>query len=329
MKSIVIGAGGWGTAIAVMLHKAGTPVTLWSFETETKTEMDSFHTNSKYLPGVTLPEGIAVTCNLADASDKDLIVIAVPSFAERQTVQALRPFVQPSALLVSATKGLEQQSHKRMSEILREELPNPIVVLSGPSHAEEVGRCIPTTVVAAGEPRYTEQVQEAMMNDVFRIYSSTDVAGVELGGALKNAIALAAGICDGCGLGDNTKAALMSRGMVEMTRLGVALGAQAETFAGLSGMGDLIVTCTSMHSRNRRAGILIGQGIPSDEAIAQIGTVEGFHTAAAAYELAKSCGVEMPIVEQMYHILFEHASVGEAVKALMSRPKKLEQEPAL
>ncbi len=329
MNSIVIGAGGWGTAISVMLHKTGTPVTLWHFEAETKAEMETRHTNSKYLPGVLLPEGISVTNDLAETAGKDLVVIAVPSFALRKTVQNLKPYIDPHAIVVSATKGLEQQSHKRMSVILGEELSNPIVVLSGPSHAEEVGRCIPTTVVAAGQPQHTEKVQDAMMNDVFRIYSSTDVAGVEYGGALKNAIALAAGICDGFGLGDNTKAALMSRGIVEMTRLGVALGAKAETFSGLSGMGDLIVTCTSMHSRNRRAGILIGQGVPAEQAIAQVGTVEGYHTAAAAYQLAKKASVEMPIVEQMHKVLFQQGSVPEAVKALMGRPKKLEHEPRL
>ena len=324
----ICGAGGWGTALAVMASRYGQDVTLWSpFEEEIE-GIRRHGEQKKLLPGIPVPPGIRLTTDLACTGGADLVLLTVPSFAVGQTAEKLRPFLHPGAVVANAGKGLEQTSLRRFSDILGEKLPGVrVVALSGPSHAEEVGRGVPTSVVSASaDLEAAELVQDLLMNPAFRIYVSRDIVGVELGGALKNVIALAAGICDGLDMGDNTKAALMTRGLAEMARLGVAMGAGADTFAGLSGMGDLIVTCGSMHSRNRRAGILIGQGVSPAEAVRQVGTVEGYLAAGAAWKLARREGVSMPITEQCYRVCYEGQSPEEAIHALMGRPKRHEGE---
>lgn len=327
-KIAVLGTGGWGTALAVMADRYGGKVTLWSPFVDDITYIRRYDENKKLLPGVAVPPSIRLTTDLSCAADADLVIFAVPSFAIRETAEKLAPVLKSGALLVNAGKGLEARTHRRFSEVLAEVLPSArIVVLSGPSHAEEVARDVPTSVISASKDvEAAERVQELLMNPRFRIYVNADVTGVELGGALKNVIALAAGICDGLEVGDNTKAALMTRGLTEMARLGTALGARTETFAGLSGMGDLIVTCGSMHSRNRRAGILIGQGHPPEEAVRLVGTVEGYHAALAGWELSRSAHVEMPITEQCYRICYEGQSADGAIQSLMERPKRHEME---
>ncbi len=324
----ICGAGGWGTALAVMASRFGQDVTLWSpFEEEIE-GIRRHGEQKKLLPGIPVPRGVGLTTDLACVGGVDLILLTVPSFAVGQTADKLKPFLRPGTVVANAGKGLEEASLRRFSTILEEKLPGArIAVLSGPSHAEEVGRGVPTSVVSASADREAaELVQDLLMNPAFRIYVSPDIVGVELGGALKNVIALAAGICDGLDMGDNAKAALMTRGLAEMARLGVAMGAAAETFAGLSGMGDLIVTCGSMHSRNRRAGILIGQGVAPAEAVRQVGTVEGYLAAGAAWKLAQKEGISMPITEQCYRVCYEGQSPEEAIQALMRRPKRHEGE---
>ncbi len=328
-KIVVLGSGGWGTALAVTAFRNGHEVWLWSKFPQEIEEIKKHGENKKLLPGVAIPEEIRLTSDLSCINAAGLIVMAVPSFAVRQTAGLLKPFLTAGATVVNVSKGLEEGSLKRLSAVIQEELPEAkVAVLSGPSHAEEVSRGIPTTVVAAAaEMPVAEYVQELFASGTFRIYTNSDIAGVELGGALKNVIALCAGVCDGLGLGDNTKAALMTRGITEIARLGEALGARSETFGGLSGIGDLIVTCTSMHSRNRRAGILIGEGKTAAQAIQEIGmTVEGYHAAKTAKELADKTGVEMPIVEQCYAVLYQDLSAKQAISNLMSRPYKHEME---
>lgn len=331
-KISILGMGGWGTALAVMLCQNGHDVTLWSKFPREVEDIRRDGENTRLLPGVKVPEAIRLTTGLAEAvADAQTVVSAVPSFAVRETARAYRAVQKPGVPVVNVAKGLEEDSLKRLSEVLGEELPGtPVAVLSGPSHAEEVSRGIPTAVVVASAGRETAlAVQELFMNPEFRIYANPDLVGVELGGALKNVIALAAGVCDGLKLGDNTKAALMTRGITEMARLGVALGGNAQTFAGLTGIGDLIVTCTSMHSRNRRAGILIGEGCPPEEAVRKIGmTVEGYRTTHAAYRLSQKAGVEMPIVAECYNVLYRGKDARTAIRDLMSRKKKHEIEDA-
>ena len=330
-KISVIGSGGWGTAIAIMLAENGHQVTLWSYLQAESDALKANRENKPFLPGVPIPESVSYTANLADGADADLMITAVPSHAMRTTAKALSGVVKKGQLILNISKGLEEETLCTMSQILREELPEcEIAVMSGPSHAEEVSRKIPTTnVLAAQSEEIANRIQDIMMNSAFRIYTNPDVLGVELGGSLKNVIALCAGVLDGMGLGDNTKAALITRGIVEVARLGVAMGAREETFHGLSGIGDLIVTCTSMHSRNRRAGILIGQGKSMEEAQEEVKmVVEGVKTCRAAHDLAQKVGVEMPIVEQAYQVLFEGISPKEAVKNLMGREKKHETEKA-
>ena len=268
MKQItVIGSGGWGTAIASLLAKNGHNVVLWSYLPEESEALSKDKENKRFLPGVTLPDNISYTASLEEAAkDAEIIVMVTPSQAIKKTAESLAPFVMPGTIIVTASKGLEQETQKRLSEVVSEAIPQAkIAVMSGPSHAEEVGRELPTTnVIASQDIMVSQYLQDIFMCDTFRVYTGQDMVGVELGGALKNVIALCAGVTDGLGLGDNAKAALMTRGMAEITRLGVAMGADPLTFLGLSGMGDLIVTCTSMHSRNRRAGILIGQGMSPD-----------------------------------------------------------------
>lgn len=325
----VFGAGGWGTALSVMCCTCGHEVSLWSpFEKEIEA-LRADGENKRLLPGVLVPKEIRLTTDVSSGKGADLIVFAVPSFAVRETAKRLSGVLLPGQVLVNVAKGLEEDSLKRLSQVIGEELPKArAVVLSGPSHAEEVSRGVPTAVVAASASgEAASAVQETFMNPNFRIYVNSDVVGVELGAALKNVIALAAGICDGLKLGDNTKAALMTRGITEMARLGVAMGGAAQTFAGLTGIGDLIVTCTSMHSRNRRAGIFIGQGLKPEEAIEKVGmVVEGYKTTHAAYRLSKEAGVEMPIVNECYEVLYGGKDPMNAIKDLMQRKKKHEIE---
>lgn len=326
-KIVVLGAGGWGTALGVMAHRAGNDVTLWSpFEQEIE-EIREHSEHRKLLPGVAVDQSIDLTTDISCAKDADLVIVVVPSFAVKSTCEQMRPYLKNNALLAIAAKGIDEKNYCCFSEIVEKELPSArVTVLSGPSHAEEVGRGIPTSVVSASKDvKAAQEVQDILMNPTFRIYSSEDVVGVQLGGALKNVIALCAGICDGLQMGDNTKAALMTRGLAEIKRLGLAMGAKAETFSGLSGMGDLIVTCGSMHSRNRRAGILIGQGQNPEKAVKSIGTVEGYYVLKTAYALAKQKGVEMPITNACYQICFEGQSPRDAIAELMGRPKKHEQ----
>ena len=329
MNISVIGSGGWGTAIASLLVQKGHAVTLWSWKQEESDAIRENRENKEFLPGITLPDGIIYTADLKAAAKSDLVVIACPSKAFESTVRALSVYLSPETPIVNLTKGIAD-TMERFSEVIRRICPqNPVVILSGPSHAEEVARKIPTTVVAASEnAEAARKVQDAFMMPWFRVYTAKDVIGVELGAALKNVIALCAGIMDGLGFGDNSKAALMTRGLAEMTRLGVAMGASPATFSGLSGIGDLIVTCTSMHSRNRRAGILIGQGKSVKDALNEVHmVVEGVYAAESAYKLAKKFNVEMPIVEAAYRVLFENGSPKEEALGLMQREKKEESDP--
>lgn len=328
-KIAVLGSGGWGTAMAVMLCKNGHEVTLWSKFPEEIDALAADRENKKLLAGVAFPPALRLTSDIGCADGAKIVILAAPSFATRQTAAALKGRIREDQIVVSIAKGLEDGTLKRLSQVIFEELGNiHLAVMSGPSHAEEVGRGIPTTNVVSAQKRWiAEEIQDTFMNPLFRLYTSHDMVGVELGASLKNVIAISAGICDGLGFGDNTKAALMTRGITEIARLGVALGARSETFAGLSGIGDLIVTCTSMHSRNRRAGILIGQGVPVAEAIAKIGmVVEGYGSAKAAHQLATKAGVEMPITREAYLVLYEGKTPKEAIYDLMTRSKKHEME---
>lgn len=319
----VIGCGGWGTALAVMADRWGHNVSLWSCFAEEIASVRRHGEHKKLLPGVPVPPTIELTDDIACAAGKDLVILAVPSFAIEETANRLSGVLTGDTLLVNVAKGIHPVTYRRFSEILTEILPGvPVAVLSGPSHAEEVARGVPTLVTCAcADPAAAEKVQDILMNPHFRIYVNSDLIGVELGGALKNVIALAAGMVDGLDMGDNTKAALMTRGLTEIARLGVAMGAKAETFAGLAGMGDLIVTCGSMHSRNRRAGILIGQGVSPAQAVKTVGTVEGYLAARAAHFLAPRAGVEMPIAEQCYRICYEDVDPADALETLMGRPR--------
>lgn len=324
----IVGAGSMGTAMAVLLSKNGNNVRLWSPMQDEISMLKANREHVARLPGVKVPDNVEFTNDIAYAAkDADVVVLAVPSQTTRQNCRTLSALISKDTIVVTCSKGIEDGTCKLLSEIMQEELPNnKIAVLSGPSHAEEIGRDIPTTVVAASESlEVAKFLQDLFMTPSFRVYTNTDVTGVELGGALKNIIALCAGISDGLGFGDNTKAALMTRGIAEISRLGVAMGGNADTFAGLTGVGDLIVTCTSMHSRNRRAGILIGQGKSVQEALDEVNmVVEGVATTKPAYELAKKLGVSMPITNEAYRILFESKDPRLAVVDLMTRDKKTE-----
>lgn len=323
----ILGGGSWGIALAVLLHKNGHKVTVWS-ALETEIEMLKENHEHKMLPGVRLPEDTLFTTDTKEAVEgQDLLVMAVASSYTRKTANRLADLVAPGQKILNVAKGIEEESLMTLSEIIEHEVPQAdVAVLSGPSHAEEVGRGIPTTIVVGAKSRATaEYIQNLFMNEVFRVYISPDILGMELGGALKNVVALAAGIADGLGYGDNTKAALITRGITEIARLGTAMGGRFETFCGLTGIGDLIVTCASMHSRNRRAGILIGQGKTMEEAMAEVQmVVEGVYSAKAAMGLAKKYDVQLPIIEQVNAILFEGKSADSAVKELMLRDKKVE-----
>ena len=329
-KISVIGSGGWGIALAILLHKNGHNLTIWSFDKKEAEELKTTRENKTKLPNILLPEDIKVTDDLKEAvNDKDILILAVPSKAIRSVSKSLKDIIKDNQIIVNVAKGLEEDTLKTMTGIIEEELKekNPqVAVLSGPSHAEEVGKGIPTTcVVSAHNKELTLYLQNIFMNPSFRVYTSPDMIGVEIGGALKNVIALAAGIADGLNYGDNTKAALITRGIKEISTLGVAMGGEQSTFYGLTGLGDLIVTCASMHSRNRRAGILLGQGKTLDEAIKEVNmVVEGVYSAKSALMAAKKYNVEIPIIEQVNAVLFENKNAAEAVNELMIRDKKLE-----
>ena len=329
----VIGAGGWGTALSTVLDTNHHQVIVWSvLESEIAMLREKREHLSK-LPGVKLSENIVFTTDLKEAIEgKDLLVLAVPSVYTRSTAHSMKPYVKEGQIIVNVAKGIEDATLKTLVEVIEEEVPQAeAAVLSGPSHAEEVGRRLPTTcVVGAHNRRTAEYIQNVFMNQVFRVYTSPDMIGIELGGALKNVIALAAGMADGLGYGDNTKAALITRGMAEISRLAMAMGARPETLSGLTGIGDLIVTCASMHSRNRRAGILIGQGKTMQEAMDEVQmVVEGVYSAKAAMKLAENYQVPMPIIEQVNQVLFYGKPVKEAVQELMLRDKKAEHEDLL
>ncbi len=329
MASIgVIGAGSWGTALALLLHNNGHEVTLWSILEDEVELLSTKRENPDKLPGVKLPEDMAVTSDLKQAmSGRDMLVLAVPSPFVRSTAHSMREVAAEGQIIVNVSKGIEEATLLTMSQVIKEEIPQAqVAVMSGPSHAEEVGKGLPTTIVVGADNRKTaEYIQGLFMSEVFRVYTSPDVTGIELGAALKNVVALAAGIADGLGYGDNTKAALITRGIAEIARLGIAMGGKMETFGGLSGIGDLIVTCASMHSRNRRAGILIGKGYGYEEAMKEVKmVVEGVYSARAALGLAEKYHVTLPIIEQVNEVLFHEKRADEAVKDLMLRDKKLE-----
>jgi glycerol-3-phosphate dehydrogenase (NAD(P)+) len=324
-KISFLGAGSWGTALAIMLAKNGHDVTLWSAVESEIDMLQEFREHKHRLPGVKLPDSIRLTKDLQQAcEDRDLIVFSVASPFVRETARRAASYIPEDQIIVNVAKGIENDTLITLRDVILEELPGrDVAVLSGPSHAEEVAVSIPTTVVVGASGQKTaEFVQEIFMNDTFRVYTSSDIIGIELGGSVKNVIALAAGILDGLGLGDNTRAALMTRGISEISRLGVKMGGRMETFMGLSGIGDLIVTCTSEHSRNHTAGYLIGQGYTTDAAMKQVSqVVEGVYSARAAKALADKYQVSMPIVEQINKVLFENQSVQDAIHELLVRDR--------
>ena len=323
----VIGAGSWGTALAILLNENGNDVTLWSHR-ETEAEHMRQSRECSKLPGIKIPEAVEITSDLKQAvSGKKVLVMVVPSRCMRETAELLKECVAPGTYVISAAKGIEDETLFTMTDILEQVLPQTdVAVLSGPSHAEEVAKLLPTTCVIGAHTEETARfLQELFMGPMFRVYISSDMLGIELGGALKNVIALAAGIADGLGYGDNTKAALITRGIAEMSRIGTAMGGRQETFNGLSGIGDLIVTCASVHSRNRKAGYLMGQGRTMREAMDEVKmVVEGVYSAKAAVALARKYNIEIPIIEQVNKVLFEDKSPKEAVTELMLRDKKIE-----
>ena len=325
MKISVLGSGGWGTALSILSYNCSHKTVLWGkFQDEIETIKTTLE--NPLLKGVEIPENIVITSEIKKIKNSDIVIIATPSFAVKETAQMISKYIDNKAIIVSVSKGFEKETLKRFSQIIKDELPNnPVVVLSGPSHAEEVGRKIPTSIVAASEDLdAATTVQEALSNKYFRIYTNTDVIGVEVGAALKNVIAVAAGIIKGMKLGDNTLAALVTRGLAEMSLLGEALGGNRATFSGLSGIGDLIVTCTSEHSRNNAFGKLIGKGISVEEAKRAVGTVEGYFATEAAQLLAEKTGVEMPIVNECYNILYNGKNAKDSLINLMNRDKKQE-----
>lgn len=325
MKTVVLGSGGWGTALALVLCDNGHDVTIWSHSPEKAAQMVQTRENP-LLKGVPLTEDLHITGSLDCLTGADMVVSAAPSFAVRATGEKAQPYLRPETVLVTVSKGIERETGLRMSQILQEATGNlcKVAALSGPSHAEEVGRKLPTGCVSACPDRATARfVQDAFMNDYFRVYTSYDIIGVELAAALKNVVALSCGICTGLGLQDNTKALLMTRAMAEITRLGEQLGGTRRTFGGLAGMGDLIVTCTSLHSRNYRAGILIGQGKTVQDAMEEVGAVvEGYYAAESVYQLAEKEQVEMPICRCAYEVLYHNKQARDVVGELMGRAKK-------
>ncbi|HHX50229.1 MAG TPA: NAD(P)H-dependent glycerol-3-phosphate dehydrogenase [Clostridia bacterium] len=329
----VLGAGSWGTALGIHLALKELPVTLWSRSPERALKMRSERMNRQYLPDILFPELLDITSDLSGAvKNASVVVLAVPSQAVRSLSQACFPLLSPETIVVNTAKGFEEQTLLRLTQVMASEAPDSLqerlVVLSGPSHAEEVARRLPTTVViAAKHKEIAEQIQDLLMDSVLRVYTNPDVIGVELGGALKNVIALATGIADGLGFGDNTRAALMTRGLAEIARLGIKMGAEVSTFAGLTGIGDLIVTCNSMHSRNRRAGIQLGKGVPLTRVLADMGmVVEGITTTKTAFFLSRKFQVPMPIAEEIYQVLYHGKEPLASVRHLMERRKTHEIE---
>ena len=325
MKAVVMGTGGWGTALSLVLNDNGHDTWLWSRNPEKAAEMAQTRENP-LLKGIPLPESLHITGDLSCLEGADLVVAASPSFAVRETGAKMRPYLKPETVVVTVSKGIERDTNLRMSQVLQEETGSicKVVALSGPSHAEEVGIRMPTGCVSACADRGAARfVQDAFMNEYFRVYTSYDIIGVELAAALKNVVALSCGICSGLGLQDNTKALLITRAMAELTRLGEQLGGTRRTFGGLAGMGDMIVTCTSMHSRNNRAGMLIGQGKTVEEAMKEVGAVvEGYYAAESIHQLAEREEVEMPICRCAYEVLYHGKSAKDVVSELMSRAKK-------
>lgn len=325
-KITLIGGGSFGTALGIALAKKGHDIKIWDRKERVINNINVAKENIDYLPNVALPSNIFATSNMNEAiEDADYIVLSVPSHAIRSVSKELSGYVKENQIIVSLAKGIEEKSYKRMSVVISEEIPNcPVVIFSGPSHAEEIAVDIPTTAVVSSSNKEAQaKVQDDFMTNKLRLYTNDDTIGIEIGGAVKNIIALAAGVSDGIGYGDNTKAALMTRGMSEIIKIGQKLGGKTETFYGLTGMGDLIVTCTSMHSRNRRAGILIGQGHSVQKAVEEVGmVVEGIKACRAFYELKETIGVEMPITDTLYKVLFEGKDPRYGVFELMSRNKK-------
>lgn len=328
----VIGAGSWGTALAIVLAENGHHVTVWSILEDEIKMLTEGHEHKDKLPGVRIPENVTFTTDLKEAvQGKEMVVLAVPSPFVRSTAHNMAEFVAQDQLIVVVSKGIEEKTLMIMTDVVEDEIPQAsVAVLSGPSHAEEVGRRLPTTVVAGAKTKVlAERIQSYFMNEVFRVYTSPDMLGIELGASLKNVIALAAGMADGLGFGDNTKAALITRGIKEISRLAIAMGAHPETLSGLTGIGDLIVTCASMHSRNRRAGILIGQGYTMQEAMDEVKmVVEGVYSTKAAAALSEKYGISMPIISQVNQVLFHGQSAKDAVLELMCREKKSEIDDA-
>lgn len=330
MKTAVIGSGAWGTALATLLCKNGHDTTLWCRSEARAAEIRTSRINPR-LPQVRLPDNLVLSASPECVRGCRMVVIACPSFPIRSVCRTVAPYIGQDAVVVSVTKGIEEGTLLRMSQVVAQETGHEkIVALTGPCHAEEVATGLPTGCLAACAQReMAELVQDAFMSDTFRVYTSPDIIGAELGGALKNVIALCSGVAAGMGFGDNTKAMLMTRGLTEMARLGVSLGAQKDTLAGLSGIGDLIVTCTSLHSRNNRAGILIGQGLSPQEAMEQVGAVvEGYYAAKSAWELCRKQQVDMPIIHAAYQVLYENVDARKAVAALLTRQRKAESEDA-
>ena len=324
----ILGAGSWGTALSLLLYKNGHEVTVWSIDKREVEMLQNERQHKSKLPGVMLPQDMKITNDLEEGMrDKDFLVLAVPSVYTRSTARSMKPYIKPEQKVINVAKGIEESTLMTLSEQIEEELPEAnVAVLSGPSHAEEVGRGLPTTCVVGARTKETAiYLQKAFMSDVFRVYISPDILGIEIGGSLKNVIALAAGIADGLGYGDNTKAALITRGIAEITRLGVRMGGKAESFYGLTGIGDLIVTCASVHSRNRKAGYLIGQGKSMQEAMDEVQmVVEGVYSAKAGLALAQKYGETLPIIEQVNKVLFENKDPAEAVRELMIRDARIE-----
>lgn len=322
-----IGGGSFGTALAVLLANKGNNVKIYDIDESVVNNINVDRKNDKYMKGIKIPNNVYAYTNIEDAiNGADYIVFAVPSHVIRNLSKSLVGKVRKNIPIINIAKGIEKTTNKRLSEIIEEELGNPVVVLSGPSHAEEVVLNMPTTVVVSSKNmNYAREVQELFMTNEFRVYTNEDIIGVEIGGAIKNVIALAAGICDGIGYGDNTKAALMTRGMAEIVRVGLKMGGNSETFLGLTGTGDLIVTCGSLHSRNRRAGFLLGKGYTIEEAIEEIGMiVEGIKACESFYNLKEKIDVEMPIIDVVYKVIFENLNPKEGVQLLLSRDKKCE-----
>lgn len=327
-KVAVIGAGSWGIALAKLLHTNGNEVMVWSIVKDEIEMLRKHHEHVDKLPGVKLSEDILYTTDLGEAiAEREFLVLAVPSVFTRSTARSMSSYVQDGQIIICVAKGIEEDTLMTISDVVEQEIPcADVAVMCGPSHAEEVGIGLPTTVVAGARTQKTaERIQDLFMNEVFRVYTSPDMLGMELGGSLKNVIALAAGMADGLGYGDNTKAALITRGIAEITGLAVAMGAHLETLSGLTGIGDLIVTCESKHSRNRKAGMLIGQGYTMDQATKEVKmVVEGIYSAKAALALAQKYDVKLPIIEEVNRVLFEDKPAKDAVKALMVREKRTE-----